>query len=332
MILVASRLSWLPVNKQQKYLPDYLTFTRKERTGIIVIGCLIVIFTFIPFLFPFFNQSKPADDTAFEKEITALRFYEDSGAGYTERKYGFEKNNYFKNSSRKDNRNQPVGELFYFDPNSLPIAGWVKLGISERTAASIQKYTSKGGRFYRAEDIGKIWGLHPDQVERLLPFVRIEKPPGKVYEPRDNRRPYQKQEWQARTFAPVDVNLADTAAFIVLPGIGSRLAQRIINFRTRLGGFYEIGQIGETYALPDSTFGKIKKYLILGSTAVKQLNINTATKDALKAHPYIRYNYANAIVEYREQHGKFESVSDLKRISIVTDEFFNKVLPYLNTR
>src|SRR6185437_7375519 len=92
----------------------------------------------------------------------------------------------------------------------------------------------------------------------------------------------------------IDVNLADTTALISLPGIGSKLAQRIIAFRNKLGGFYSIEQVGETYLLPDSTFQKIKPKLTIVGNNVKQININVASIDEMKAHPYLRYNLANA--------------------------------------
>ena len=58
----------------------------------------------------------------------------------------------------------------------------------------------------------------------------------------------------------MDVNSADTTALIDLPGIGSKLALRIINFREKLGGFYAIEQLKETYGLPDPAFFPILKY------------------------------------------------------------------------
>ena len=100
----------------------------------------------------------------------------------------------------------------------------------------------------------------------------------------------------------VDINKADTSAFISLPGIGNKLALRIVNFREKLGGFYSIDQIGETYGLPDSSFQKIKPFLKLETSLLKKFNINSATKDEMKLHPYIKWNLANAIVEYRNQH------------------------------
>jgi competence ComEA-like helix-hairpin-helix protein len=87
--------------------------------------------------------------------------------------------------------------------------------------------------------------------------------------------------------------------------------------------------VAETCALPDSTFQKIKNKLVITNREVKKLNINLATLDELKSHPYLRYNIANAMVQYRTQHGNFSSVSDIKKIMLITDEIFIKAAPYL---
>ena len=54
--------------------------------------------------------------------------------------------------------------------------------------------------------------------------------------------------------------------------------------------------------------------LLATSFALAATNINTATKDEMKSHPYIKWPLANAIVEYRTQHGNFSSIEDLKKI------------------
>jgi len=114
-----------------------------------------------------------------------------------------------------------------------------------------------------------------------------------------------------------------------LPGIGSKLASRIITFRDKLGGFYSIDQVAETYGLPDSTFQKIKQYLKLDNSLVKKVNINTTTVDELKAHPYFKFSLANPIVAYRNEHGAFTKIEDIKKIMAVTDEIYKKIAPYL---
>ena len=195
-----------------------------------------------------------------------------------------------------------------------------------------RRIDSKGGRFYKPEDIGKIWGLHEDEVKRLLPYVRIESKPENKFAPERTVPTTNTYEKPKFTIATVDINEADTSAFIALPGIGNKLANRIIAFREKLGGFYKVEQVAETYALQDSVFQKIKGKLVISNSNVKKMNINNATMDELKVHPYIRYNIANAIVQYRNAHGNFLSVNDLKKIMIITDDIYNKVAPYLTVK
>ena len=317
----------------KKFAAEYFTFTKKERVGILVILTLILAFTLLPFLFPYFITEKKYDHTAFEKEIAALKIKQtDSSQKFQEKDFDKENSPSYNRASEKNYYEAPVkASLFYFDPNTLSGDGWKKLGIREKTITTIQNYISKGGKFYKPEDISKIWGLHKDEVQRLLPFVSILQqtipvyPEKKIFDNKSNPKIIYK-------IIPVDINTADTTAFIALPGIGSKLANRIINFRDKLGGFYKVEQVAETFALPDSTFQKIKANLILTRATVKKININTATLDEMKIHPYIRYNLASAIVQYRLQHGVFLTISDIKKIMMVTEEIYLKLAPYLSVQ
>jgi competence protein ComEA len=221
--------------------------------------------------------------------------------------------------------------LFFFDPNTLDVTGWMRLGIRQKTAQTILKYISKGGKFRKKDDLKKIWGLTPEEYERIAPYVNIAVQ-------KTDEHPYFKSDTTSarpvfRKYTPsvpvIDINLADTAAFIALPGIGSKLAARIVSFREKLGGFFSVEQVGEVYGLPDSTFQKIRKWLKVQNAPVRKININTATLEELKVHPYIRWNLANPIIAYRNEHGKFEKLEDLKNIMIVTEEVYNKVKNYL---
>ncbi len=315
----------------KKFIADYLSFTRKERTGIIVILVLIILFTVLPFFYPLFIHPKANDHVAFEKEIASLTIKQaDSSDRFNNRDDNQDNYRRYYPSPKRNYDEAPIkGELFSFDPNTLSADGWKKLGVRDKTIATIQNYISKGGKFRQREDIGKIWGLHEDEVQRLLPYVSIAEQTTSPANEKKNfeHKPYEKKE---NKIIPFDINAADTSAFIALPGIGSKLANRIISFRDKLGGFYKVEQVAETFALPDSVFQKIKGSLILNDPKVKQVNINTASADEMKVHPYIRYLLANAIVQYRSQHGKFSSVSDIKKIMIVTDELYGKLAPYLS--
>jgi len=323
----------------KQFLTEYLTFTKKERTGIFILLGLIMLCLLAPFFYPYFIHHPTYDHSKFDKEISQLKIQQaDSASGkYFNRdinadSYG---NNYadYDPPERKTYA-KTKGIVFYFDPNTASADDWKKLGIREKTAETIQKYIAKGGHFYTPGDISKIWGLHKDDIERLLPYVRIENKI--VYSKREetalknNRTEYNYKERSSPGL--VNINSADSDAFIALPGIGNKLAQRIISFRDKLGGFYSVDQVRETYGLPDSVFQKIKPKLTLTDVAIKQININTATVDEMKTHPYIRYSLANAFMQYRKQHGNFSAVADIKKIMIVTNEIYNKVSSYLTVK
>lgn len=313
------------------FISDYLNFTKKERTGILVLLSLIVFFLILPFLYPYFIKPKTYNHKDFEKAVASLEIKQADSSGHfanrnPDRPYY---QNYYPPNDKNNYAQQLKGELFYFDPNSASTSDWKKLGVRDKTIATIQNYLSKGGKFYKKEDIGKIWGLHENEVQRLMPYVQIqhvnsEKSPAEKH--------YEKKVYDKAIHSPaiVDINIADTAALIALPGIGSKLSQRIINFRDKLGGFYKVEQIGETFGLPDSTFQKIKGFMRLNNTGIRRININTATIDEMKSHPYLRYALTNAIIQYRAQHGNYTAVADIKKIMIFTEEVFNKVAPYLS--
>jgi competence protein ComEA len=301
---------------------EYFSFTKKERTGIAVLLLLIGVITALPY---FFSSAHVPDQTAiaaFEAQKAWLQKHSLDTAQLIAKEY-----NYPAPSINEDAVPRPAPATFPFDPNTLPSAGWERLGLSLRTIHTIQNYISKGGRFKRATDLLKIYGLKKQDCERLMPYVQIADTQSHVA---------YKQNWPVREKyvkpppAIVDINQADTNALIALPGIGSRLANRIINFRDKLGGFYAVQQLGEVYGLPDSTFQLIKPRLQCATVLLKKININTADAAMLKQHPYIRWNIANAIVQYRQQHGIYQSPNDLQQIAIITPELFQKLVGYIS--
>lgn len=313
----------------KEYFKDYFVFTKKERIGIIILLAGIFTITILPIFFPIFSDEDSYDHSGFKREIEA--FTQEAALQKTTAADESEFENDYSYGEGNPERKRSE---FYFDPNTASLEDWIRLGVKERTAATVLKYVSKGGKFYKPDDIQKIYGLSKKDSERLMPYVRIEnkaKSPGFVSYPKDNYPEKEKKSFQAKEIPAICINTADTLTFALLPGIGNRLANRIVNFRNRLGGFHTIEQVGETYWLPDSTFQKIKPNLFLEKMGIKKININLASVDDLKSHPYIRFQIANAIVQYRAQHGNYKTAEEVKKIMIVTDSIFIKMAPYITT-
>jgi competence ComEA-like helix-hairpin-helix protein len=60
-------------------------------------------------------------------------------------------------------------------------------------------------------------------------------------------------------------------------------------------------------------------------------SINSASIKELSKLPNIGYYMAQAIVNYREQHGPYKSVKDLLKNAAVDSVTFGKIAPYLTT-
>ena len=324
--------------KWGEFIKDYLTFTRKERIGILTVVSVISFILFLPDILSKTTSNRPIKmDTAWMAAVKRSEIkVQDSLVDHyqkndNENAYAYQ---YDKRKSSYSEENDIIkGELFYFDPNSITGTEWKRLGLRDKTIKTIENYRSKGGRFYKPEDLQRIYGLHNDEYEKLKPYIKIESNTPKANKesvssvPKDEIQP---SKISVPRYSIIDVNNADTTAFISLPGIGSKLATRIITFREKLGGFYSIEQIGETYGLPDSTFQKIKQWLKLDNPSVKKININTATVDEMKTHPYIKDSLANPIIAYRNEHGSFSKIEDIKKVMAVTEEIYKKIEPYLS--
>ncbi len=301
----------------------WLTFNRKDMAGIVVLLMMLVLVIFSP---RFFSKKSGAEspglDTAWAREFKKP----DSPNSSNRNQRPAERGDVHSFVYRNNQAEKPsVIHPFYFDPNTIDAEGWSRLGLKTRTIATIINFLSKGGKFRKPEDLSKIYGLRKEEYDLLAPYIRIAENEGQrtpfIREQRTNQDDGRRQ--------PIDINLADSTDFIALPGIGNKLASRIISFRTKLGGFYSINQVGETFGLADSVFKKIKPLLVVEPSEIKKININTATIDELKAHPYIRYAIAAAIVAFRQEHGVFSQIEDIKKIRLITEEVYSKLSPYL---
>ncbi|MDF2187396.1 helix-hairpin-helix domain-containing protein [Paraflavitalea sp. CAU 1676] len=346
----------------KNYRKHFLSYSKKERTGIFVLVGLIIATITIPSLVP--PPVMEADKAAFEKLRAQLAKLESDNSPQDETSKSRE--GLAGHHEEPASAARSGGRLFPFDPNTLAVEGWIQLGVRARTAATIQRYLAKGGRFRAVTDIYKIYGLKKEEADRLVPYVRIPVgtnmdrfagsemvaglPAGKTRGEgnrgtsgtggrgafRDGRGSGQDLSYGRYTKPSgtpvIDINTADTTAFIALRGIGPALAGRIVRFREKLGGFHRMEQVGETYGLPDSTFISITPYLQCISPVLRTIDINNASFEALDAHPYISRQQAGAIVRYREQHGPYQSVDQLLQITILSPEGLDKIRPYLSVR
>jgi len=130
----------------------------------------------------------------------------------------------------------------------------------------------------------------------------------------------------------VNLNRADTTELKSLAGIGSYYANKIIIYRAKLGGFYYKEQLLEVYGVKQEILDQNLELILIDTTLIQKININTASKDDLKLHPYIKWNVANSIVLYRANHGKYKKIEDVQKSILINDELYEKIKGYLTVK
>lgn len=222
----------------------------------------------------------------------------------------------------------PTIDHIAFDPNTANVNTLLQNGIPQHVVNTIIKYRSSGAIFQVKEDLKKIYTLKEDIYQKIEPFIEIIPQEKKEYpEKFTQKNIFPKPENESSTIV-IDINNSTPEDWQKLRGIGPSFSKRIVTFRDRLGGFHSIEQVGETYGLPDSSFQKIKTQLE-SSSILEKINLNQATENELKSHPYISWNQAKLICSYRKMHGDFKDVNELLQIGALKKEWLKKVKYYL---
>ena len=288
----------------KKAIDHPLYFSPSEKRGIFLLLMICLILHLLPHAYTTWMMEPPkAEDTSLVNAFAASLQFE-------------------KVEDKAEQKLNAVQEMFRFNPNTLNEEGWQRLGVSAKSAASIRKYISKGGRFHQPEDLYKMYGLPRALVDTLILYVDIPQKPIIA----ERKFIHSPKQYPSK---PIDINIADSAAFESLPGIGPVLARRIVLFREKLGGFYKVEQVGETFGLADSVFQKIRSRMEMGQYSLKKININKVTWEELKMHPYIGYKKATAMIAYRKEHGSFSEVDDIMKIVLFSEVDYHKLKPYL---
>ncbi len=207
-------------------------------------------------------------------------------------------------SARAENvrRNLPRTkvESFVFDPNTVSIDDLCRLGFTRKQAQSIDNYRRKGGRFRRREDFARSFVVSDSIYRRLEEYIIIPK---------------------------IDLNLADSAAFDSLPGIGGWFAKKMIEHRAALGGYSYKEQLMDIYRFDNEKFDALKDLVEVSSSSITPYPLWTLPVDSLRKHPYIgNYETARAIILYRDNNSREKwTVDALTQAGILLPENAKKM-------
>lgn len=302
------------LNKWRYLFQPYFTYTKRERNGILVLASLLVVLQSALIILYFLPDPSPEElDPEIIKKVEA--FIADESHKKT-RKTEID----YKSPARTALKPEP--ELFYFDPNNLPAADWMKLGLSEKQVAVIHNFEKKGGNFYSTEDVRKMWVINEKMWTRIEPFIRINNP---VNNPTDYKTG-SKKVFTESNYEITELNSATEEQLMKLPWIGEGRAKSILRYRDLLGGFYKPEQVAEVRSIPDSVYQKIKPFIITDPAKIKKIDIS-AFPDSFR-HPYLSRALVKMIDNYRKNH-PVTSFEDIRNLPLMHDSIIQRMGPYI---
>lgn len=165
-------------------------------------------------------------------------------------------------------------ETFRFNPNTATEEDLCRLGFTPKQAAAIVAYRNKGGKYRRKADFAASFVVSDSIYKRLESYIDIPL---------------------------IDLNLADSAAFDSLPGIGGWFASKMVAYRSELRGYSYKEQLMEIWKFDQAKFDALSDLITLAPENLRPYPLWSLPADSLRLHPYIRnLETAKAIVLFRE--------------------------------
>jgi len=278
-------------------IKDYFQFNKKERNGILLLSCLLLLLILFYQFSHLLKQESRTDFSSFEKALAELEY---------EQEPTIEK--------QKDS-------LFYFNPNTLADKGWLVLGLPSTKLSVLRNFQKSGAIFKTKTDLKHYFAITDEFYEKVEKYISIP-------EIKKTETPINKTK---KTNQIVELNQADSLQLISINGVGPFYAKQILKYRKELGGFRNYDQLTEIWGLENLEIQKLKQQTSIDTLHIRKVNVNTIELEQLKLHPYLNYKQAKMILNYRKQHGDFKQVKDIRKIKPISPELFRKIAPYLKT-
>jgi competence ComEA-like helix-hairpin-helix protein len=338
------------VLKKKAVWKDFFSFTKRERVTILVLIVLVLGVQVIIWTSDRWAVFLPEEWHGRYKREKAVRAFADSMAEVRRSGKG--------NNSWQKQKNYSVSvKLAAFDPNSADSLTLLRLGLKPYVVRNILKYRSKGGRFRKAAELERIYGMDADAYARLEPYIRFSS--SKENEDTDEREGYSekanngsKEQSEAGAFdadgsfladravtpavsgsvSPhrMDLNRADTSQLQQIKGVGKITAERIAKYRKQLGGFYDLKQLDEVRGIYPETKERLKSMLKINPEDIVPIFVNKVSLERLREHPYISFWQAKVLVELRKARGSIRSLDELSQFKEFKPEDLERLKWYIS--
>lgn len=284
-------------------LKSYFQFTKSQRSGIIFLVLLCIIFQsayfFIDFKSPTNDSKEKQEWLAFQTEIDSL----------------------------KQIKRDYIPKIYPFNPNFITDFKGQKLGMSVAEIDRLLAFRKTNKYVNTPEDFQKVTKISDSLLATMAPYFKF---PDWVTNKKEFKTKYKSFENKKEKIVVLDINQATKEDLIKVYGIGPALSDRILKLKDLLGGFVSMEQMNDVWGLsPEVVENLNKNFKVSVFPKVNKVDINNASIKELMLFPYFKYALAKAIVTYRSMNGDFKNNADLTKINGFPNEKLNIISLYL---
>jgi competence protein ComEA len=148
-----------------------------ERNGIIALLTLSCMVLLAPKVYFYFKPVEHANNSKYKEEIEAFvhgNRASDREEDIADTIVAVKDSSSPKRDTTVIKRHRTTATYFEFDPNKIGVEEWMRLGFTDKQAQSIENYKAKGGKFYRPQDLMRLYVMDEEHYYRLKPFVKID--------------------------------------------------------------------------------------------------------------------------------------------------------------
>ena len=198
-----------------------------------------------------------------------------------------------------------------FDPNTLTAEGFYALGcFTARQAEAMVEYRERIGGFRSLLEVADCYLISDTLYAAMEEYIDLSPVP----EPEPMM---------------VDLNTADSAALVALPGIGPRSATDILLYRERLGGYHSPEQLKDLAVIMEKNYELFVKEIWCDSCKIRKIDINFVAPNELAKHPYMTASRMRKILKQRQKRGGWSTIEEMVEQKIFTKEESVRIAPYL---
>jgi DNA uptake protein ComE-like DNA-binding protein len=276
------------MNANNTFRQTVLSYSKSQRIGIIFLFILIFVCQGIYF-FNNFNSTEnspkeKAQWLSFQKEMDSLKLF---------------KSNF-----------KPT--IYPFNPNFITDFKGYKLGMSVVEIDRLLAFRKQNKFVNSAEEFQQVTKVSDSLLKKISPYFKF---PDWVKNKKSFNNSYEKKDFskpEKKFF--LDINLASQEDLIKVYGIGEGLSKRILEQKEKLGTFVSMEQMNDVWGLSPEVIENLNKsFFVKNTSAIKKMNINSASIKELSQFPYFKYNLAKEIVTYRTMNGDIK-IEDLTKI------------------